>query len=129
MIRHVTGPVEAVRTGLIDSFWQPEGRARRSEYWWFQGFLVLVYVVLALMVALVDSLLLFLLALAIVTVPHVTSTIRRLHDTDRSGAWYLVSFIPVVGSIWLLVLLLQDSGPDNEYGPSEKYGAPSPTPA
>jgi uncharacterized membrane protein YhaH (DUF805 family) len=91
--------------------------------------LVLLYAVLALAVAWLDSLLLFLLALAVVTVPHVTSTIRRLHDTGRSGAWYMVSFIPVVGSIWLLVLLLQDSGPDNEYGPSEKYGVPSPAPA
>lgn len=63
------------------------------------------------------------LALLFLLVPSISVTVRRLHDTDRSGAWYLISFIPLVGPIWLLVLMCLDGKPfDNRFGPSPKYG-------
>lgn len=46
---------------------------------------------------------------------------RRLHDTGRSGWWILISLIPVVGAIWLIVLLCLDSQPEaNEWGENPK---------
>jgi uncharacterized membrane protein YhaH (DUF805 family) len=48
--------------------------------------------------------------------------VRRLHDTNRSGWFYLLAFIPIVGDIILLVFECEDSGEgSNRYGPSPKY--------
>ncbi len=100
------------------------GRARRKEYWMFALF-NLIFGIAALVF---DSILgtavedfgygLFygLFSLAII-VPSFAVTVRRLHDTGRSGWWFFISFIPIIGAFWLLALLLSDSQPgDNQYG-------------
>jgi uncharacterized membrane protein YhaH (DUF805 family) len=47
--------------------------------------------------------------------------VRRLHDTSKSGWWILISLIPLIGGIWLLVLLATDGDPGNNlYGPNPK---------
>jgi uncharacterized membrane protein YhaH (DUF805 family) len=49
-------------------------------------------------------------------------TVRRLHDTGKSAWWLLIMFIPFIGAIWLLVLLINDSDPDtNRYGDNPKH--------
>ncbi len=52
--------------------------------------------------------------------------VRRLHDTGRSGWWYFIGFVPLIGGIVLMVFMVLDSDPDrNEYGPNPKVpGAP-----
>jgi uncharacterized membrane protein YhaH (DUF805 family) len=56
-----------------------------------------------------------------VLVPSLAVMIRRLHDIGKSGWWFFISFIPLIGSIWLLVLLVTDSQPgENQYGPNPK---------
>ncbi len=58
-----------------------------------------------------------------VLVPSIAVTVRRLHDTGRSGWWILIGLIPIVGTIILIVFLVQDSKPgSNEYGPNPKEG-------
>jgi uncharacterized membrane protein YhaH (DUF805 family) len=54
--------------------------------------------------------------------PSIAVAIRRLHDTSRTGWWILIGLIPIVGWIILIVFYVQDSHPDNEYGPSPKAG-------
>jgi uncharacterized membrane protein YhaH (DUF805 family) len=62
--------------------------------------------------------------------PSIAVAIRRLHDTSRTGWWILIGLIPIVGWIILIVFYVQDSHPDNKYGPSPKAGvAPSVGPA
>ena len=104
------------------------GRARRKEYWFFTLFNVIVSIVLTLGDALIGTfseeaglgLLSGLYSLA-VFIPGLAVTVRRLHDTDHSGWWMLISFVPCVGFIILLVFLLTDSTPGhNQYGPSPK---------
>ena len=64
-------------------------------------------------------------------IPSIALCVRRLHDTGHSGWWYLI-VLTGIGAILLLVWFLQDSQPDNQYGPSPKgysaapmgYGAP-----
>ena len=57
----------------------------------------------------------------ILIIPLISSTVRRLHDTGRSGCYYLLSFIPFVNII-LLIYLAEDSKVNvNQYGPSPKY--------
>jgi len=56
-------------------------------------------------------------------VPSLAAIARRLHDTGKSSKWYFVSFIPWIGSLIILALLLPDSehGP-NRFGPDPKSG-------
>ncbi len=54
-------------------------------------------------------------------IPGLAVTVRRLHDTGRSGLYYFIGFIPCVGAIILIIFLLEDSQPNtNMYGPSNK---------
>jgi uncharacterized membrane protein YhaH (DUF805 family) len=117
------------------------GRARRKEYWMF----VLFNIIISLGLTIVDfmigtyslahgiGLLGSIYALAIL-IPGIAVTVRRLHDTDRSGWWILIVLIPVVGPIVLLVFMLIDGTPGpNRFGPSPKElppgAASSPGPA
>ena len=53
--------------------------------------------------------------------PSLSCTVRRLHDTGRSGWWYWISIIPLIGAIVLLVFLVADSDQGwNEYGNDPK---------
>jgi uncharacterized membrane protein YhaH (DUF805 family) len=59
-------------------------------------------------------------------IPGLAVTVRRLHDTGRSGWWVLVGLIPVIGFIILLVFMVLDSQPaSNQWGPNPKEAAPA----
>jgi len=101
------------------------GRSRRKEYWGF----FLVNFVIALLLDIPEalyprSLILALLPAAygvLTFFPWLGVTVRRLHDTNRSGAWLLIALIPIIGAIVLLVFFGQDSSPGrNQYGPNPK---------
>ena len=121
---------DAIKTCLA-KYADFSGRARRSEYWFFSLAILLAYIVAAIIMAVVKPLgLLLIVALVLgAIVPGLAVSIRRLHDTGKSGLWYLIGFVPF-GGIALLVFFCQDSGPDNEYGPNPKgavgYGTPPP---
>jgi uncharacterized membrane protein YhaH (DUF805 family) len=96
------------------------GRASRSEFWFFYLFLVIASFVAASIDALVlnnqNSYLTLILFLATL-IPLIAITTRRLHDTDRSGWWQLLSFIPLVGAIILIIWLCTASTPgSNRFG-------------
>lgn len=105
------------------------GRARRSEYWYFTLFIFLVSAVLSGLNAAVfgtdAQMTLFtviqsLFSLATL-IPSIAVTVRRLHDIGKSGWFYFLILIPVVGSIILLVWECKDSEPGtNVYGPNPK---------
>jgi uncharacterized membrane protein YhaH (DUF805 family) len=69
-------------------------------------------------------LLYYLYAIAIV-IPSLAVTVRRLHDIDKSGFWYFINFVPLIGGIWLLILTcMEGTGGENSYGPDPKvFGA------
>ena len=99
---------EAIKV-CFNKFANFEGRARRSEYWWFILFVNLV------------SLVTCGIASIVFLVPVIAVTARRLHDIGRSGWWQLISFVPLAGAILLLIWTVQDSDPGtNEYGPNPK---------
>lgn len=104
------------------------GRAQRAEYWYFVLFYLLIYLGLMIVDSLTGSFSeaiglgltsgLFTLAMLL---PSIAVGVRRLHDTDRSGWWTLIGFIPLIGAIVLLVFLVQDSSPGaNRYGENPK---------
>lgn len=106
-----------------------KGRARRSEYWWFclLNFIAgIVTVVLDYQMGTINiefglgalsglySLIIFLPGLAV--------SVRCLHDTGHSGWYYLLTFIPILGALFLLYFFVSDSAPEeNRYGKSPKY--------
>jgi uncharacterized membrane protein YhaH (DUF805 family) len=106
------------------------GRARRKEYWMFAliNFLIcVVLVVIDTQGGMVNPMGLGVLSglysLA-VFVPSLAVSVRRLHDTDRSGWWLLILLVPLIGLIVFLVFMLLDSQPgENRHGPSPKAAA------
>ena len=55
------------------------------------------------------------------TIPAIAVSVRRLHDTDRSGWWFLIQLIPLIGGIVLLVFFCLDSSPgQNRFGANPK---------
>ena len=105
-----------------------DGRSRRREYWFFALFNFLILVALSIVDMGLGSfseeagigLLGGLFCLGII-LPSIAVTVRRLHDTNRSGWWILINLIPLVGAIVLLVFTVLDSQPGgNKYGPNPK---------
>ena len=109
--------MESVRTCLKENYCNFEGRAPRSEYWWFALFAALLGIATSIldgflgtytvtssgkMIGFINSI--FLLAMLL---PSIAVAVRRLHDTDRSGWFYLLIFIPLIGSIILIIFFIQ----------------------
>jgi len=98
------------------------GRARRKEYWMFLLFNIILVVVLSFVEGLVGSpgIISMLYSLAVL-IPSIAVSVRRLHDTDRSGWWLLISLVPLIGAIVLLVFMVIDGKPgENQYGTNPK---------
>ena len=99
------------------------GRARRTEYWMF----FLVYFVIALVIGVVEGLLsiggyLTGMFALVHLLPSIAVTVRRLHDTNRTGWWAALALVPIVGPLVLLyfAVLPGDLQPNN-YGPNPKF--------
>jgi len=114
---------------VLKNFTDFNGRARRKEYWMytFINIVILITLMIISFIAIgIDKnigmffLILPFLYTLVVFIPTVAVVIRRLHDINQSGLWYLITFIPL-GSIILLVFMCMDStiGP-NQYGPNPK---------
>jgi len=113
---------------------QFEGRASRSEFWYFALFYFLVDIVVSAIDAFVlnpmmgltpeqaaqGGILQMILALGLL-IPSIALGIRRLHDIGKSGWWYLLVFIPIIGWLVLLYFYILDSQPGtNQYGENPK---------
>jgi len=95
------------------------GRATVGEYWWPMLMNIIVAIVLGALVAFAPSLMVLVYVYSIaVWIATLSLTVRRLHDVGLSGLFYLFIFLPVIGGIVLLVMLVRGSQPDNQYGPA-----------
>jgi uncharacterized membrane protein YhaH (DUF805 family) len=86
------------------------GRAARSEYWWFVLFTFLV----SLATGMVSQTLSGLFSLAVL-LPSLAVGVRRLHDIDKSGWFLLLGLIPIVGWIILIVWAAQEGKEPNRF--------------
>lgn len=104
------------------------GRARRKEYWMF----VLFSTIFAIVAAIIDNVLgidyenmgygpIYTLYALAVLLPTLGVSFRRLHDVGKSGWFLLINLIPLIGAIWMLIVLCGDSAPgENRFGPNPK---------
>ncbi|MFN1650048.1 DUF805 domain-containing protein [Vibrio rotiferianus] len=105
------------------------GRARRQEYWYFTLVNVLVNLVMGIIdraigsATQMDNFGFFGVIYALfIMIPSIAVTVRRLHDSGRTGWWALIAFVPVIGILVLLYFLIQDSEEgSNQYGANPKY--------
>ena len=108
------------------------GRSRRREYWMFALFNFIFIMIAMILDNVIGSTFkiggrdlyygyLYLLYALFVIIPGFSVLVRRLHDVGKSGWFFLIGLIPIIGSIWLLVLLCTNSQPgENQYGPNPK---------
>lgn len=118
-------------TDVIRKYAVFNGRAARPEFWWF----VLYNLIIAAVINLVAGIIVGrssgqvvgdLYSLAVL-LPSLGVGIRRLHDTNRTGWWYLLVFLPIIGWIVLIVFLAMASDPgSNNYGPNPQNPDPEP---
>jgi len=117
---------------MRDNYANFTGRARRKEYWMFALFQAIVMIVLMIL----DNVLglgfdiggiplgygvLYTIGALAHFIPGLAVVVRRLHDVGKSGWFYLIALIPLIGIIWLLVLMCTDGDKgDNAYGPDPK---------
>lgn len=117
---------ESINTCLKQKYADFNGRASRSEYWWFVLLQFLIYLVLMFVTGGVMNyetgemniigIIIFLLALAIFLVPSIAVSVRRLHDIDKSGWFYLINLVPYVGGLIFLVLMVLPPKEPNRFG-------------
>jgi len=104
-------------------------RACRSEYWYWTLFTAIAYIVAYIIDSVVDpdtQVVTGLFALATI-IPSIAIAVRRLHDLDRTGWWFLLGFIPLIGAIILLIWYATKGtdGP-NRFGPDPLAASPFP---
>ena len=101
-----------------------EGRSRRTEFWMFVLINAIIQAILNGVQRAADSWVLWLISGLyglFVLIPGIAVTVRRLHDSNHRGWWWWLWIIPVIGWIWLIVLLCIDSTPGpNRFGPNPK---------
>jgi uncharacterized membrane protein YhaH (DUF805 family) len=119
--------VDAIRS-VFTQYAGFTGRARRSEYWYFALFGLIVSIVLSLLQQATNTAWITTIVGLALFLPSLAVAVRRLHDTSRSGWWVLIGLIPVIGAIVLIVFYVQDSQGDNQYGPSPKAVGSAPAP-
>jgi uncharacterized membrane protein YhaH (DUF805 family) len=134
------GPVAAVKS-CLSNYVTFSGRAPRSEFWFFTLFSILSGIVAAI----IDNILgtayqmplpngttlhagygyIYTLWALLLVLPSISVIVRRLHDCDRSGWWFWLYLIPIVGAIWLLVwFCMRGTQGDNRYGPDPLTAMP-----
>lgn len=117
---------ESINTCFKQKYADFNGRASRSEYWWF----VLLYFIVLLAASILSGgvidpstgeismigVIIFLLVIVIFLVPSIAVSVRRLHDIDKSGWWYLINLVPYVGGLAFLVLMVLPPKEPNRFG-------------
>jgi len=109
--------IESIQT-CYKKFFDFSGRASKSEYWWFQLYNAVIYVLTFVFQG--DLVLLFSILIIANLIPVYAAGVRRIHDSDKSGWFVLLSLIPLIG-LYVFVLLLQDgSKGKNRFGTKPK---------
>ena len=107
--------MDAVKSGIGKSF-SFRGRASRSEYWWWILASVLFQIICAI-IALLGNIGIAAIFPVLLIPPTTTVMVRRLHDLEKPGWFFLVVLIPLLGVLYLFYLFVQEGDmSENIYG-------------
>ena len=109
--------VQSIQT-CYKKFFDFSGRASKSEYWWFQLYTIIIYGMQFVFQG--DLVLVFSILVIANIIPLYAAGVRRLHDTDKSGWFVLISIIPILGLIIFFLLMGEGSKGKNRFGPKPK---------
>ncbi|HHU25472.1 MAG TPA: DUF805 domain-containing protein [Bacteroidales bacterium] len=110
---------------VMDKYADFTGRANRREYWLFVLAVIVISLVLWLFITVFAKVKLLYILFAILygavslalLIPSLAVAVRRLHDIGKGGGWIFISLIPIIGAIWLLILLIMKGELDeNRFG-------------
>lgn len=103
--------LKIIESVFVKNYASIQGRANRTEYWGWALFMFVVQmlVIVSATVSLVAYFSLTGIVCVVTFLPGICVVVRRLHDTGRGGGWFFISFVPIVGAIWLLILMLLPS--------------------
>ena len=108
---------------VTNKYAQFNGRAGKAEFWQY----ILVYILIAVAFSLLSNIfggvkflrMLFMVISYIVSlallIPTIAVGVRRMHDIGKDGIWVLVNLIPLIGTIWFIILAIKDSDGPNQY--------------
>ncbi|WP_310558976.1 DUF805 domain-containing protein [Flavobacterium sp.] len=120
--------IEWYKKVVFENYANFNGRARRSEYWYY----ILANLIILIVAAVIDSVtglnfeplpygIIYSIYAIATFLPGIAVAIRRLHDVGKSGWFLLILFFPLIGSIWLLILACREGDQGtNQYGPDPK---------
>lgn len=120
--------IEWYKKVVFENYANFKGRARRSEYWYF----LLANMIISTIAVIIDSVAglnfeplpygwLYFANALLVFIPGLAVTVRRLHDVGKSGWFFFIVLVPIIGSFWLLYLLIKDGDQGtNQYGSDPK---------
>lgn len=111
--------VENFKDILLNKYAQFTGRANLTEFWQYVLVYILITAVFSLLIILLDranALKMFMLILNVILMlvlllPGLALCVRRMHDIGKSGWWVFIHLLPIIGSIWFLILAITDSEP------------------
>lgn len=111
--------------GVLKKYAVFSGRASRAEFWYFALFNFLISVAInfidILVITISIPLGLSILYMLAILIPSIAVSVRRLHDTNKPGWYYLIGIVPIIGIIVLIIFFVIDSDPaENQYGPNPK---------
>ena len=107
--------IDATKSGIGKSFIF-SGRSSRSEYWWWILAGILFQIICAI-IALLGNIGIAAIFPVLLIPPTTTVIVRRLHDVEKSGWFFLIVLIPIVGILYLIYLFIQEGNmSENIYG-------------
>ena len=111
--------IENFKDIITNKYAQFKGRANRAEFWQY----VLVYFVIAVAFIVLMNLfagvkvlrmvfmILYDIVMLVLLVPSLAVSVRRMHDIGKAGGWIFINLVPIIGSIWYLILAIKESEP------------------
>ena len=123
------------KQAVFENYANFNGRARRSEFWYFNLFNGIIYLIFLLLIlfvasganngaygtAIIGLYIGYSLYSLVTFIPSLSVAVRRLHDIDKSGWFYLIGFVPLIGQILLIIwFATEGTKGSNEYGHNPK---------
>ena len=120
--------IEWYKKVVFENYANFSGRARRSEYWYY----ILANLIILIIAAVIDNVtglnfeplpygIIYSLYALATFLPGLAVTVRRLHDVGKSGWFYFIVLVPIIGAFWLLYLFVKDGDQGtNSYGSDPK---------